>query len=176
MVPGPAIPKGPLRHCQNGYGAGPGGEGWGACYISIAGMAVYKAADAAANAARIDLVYLYRSIPNISFAHALVSPAADPMYLPGVTLPAGVNRSTKVSKVWNLRDQHLARLQYGIFIDDLDFQQLDLSNAPNYAVNLKAEAGTWVETADGKYKAYIYLNKVDNTNKSAQISIKRYAL
>ena len=147
-----------------------------ACYISIADMAVYKAADAAANAAKIDLVYLYRSIPNISFAHALVSPAADPMYLPGVTLPAGVNRSTKVSKVWNLRDQHLARLQYGIFIDDLDFQQLDLSNAPNYAVNLKAEAGTWVETADGKYKAYIYLNKVDNTNKSAQISIKRYAL
>jgi hypothetical protein len=147
-----------------------------ACYISIADMAVYTAADAAAKADKIDLVYLYRSIPNISFAHALVAPAADPIYLPGVTLPAGVNRTAKVSKVWNLRDQHLARLKDNLFIDDLDFQQLDISNAPNYAINLKAEAGTWVETADGKYKAYIFINKVDNTNKSAQISIKRYAL
>ena len=108
--------------------------------------------------------------------HALVSPAADVQYLPGVTLPAGVNRSTKVSKAWALRDRHLARQQYGIYIDDLDFQQLDLSGAPNYAINLKAEAGTWVETADGKYRAYIYVNKVDNTNKTATISIKRYAL
>jgi hypothetical protein len=147
-----------------------------ASFISIADMAVYKAADAAAKADKIDLVYLYRSIPNITFAHALVSPAADAQYLPGVTLPAGVNRSTKVSKAWALRDRHLARQQYGIYIDDLDFQQLDLSGAPNYAINLKAEAGTWVETADGKYRAYIYVNKVDNTNKTATISIKRYAL
>jgi hypothetical protein len=147
-----------------------------ACYISIADMAVYKAADAAAKADKIDLVYLYRSIPKITFAHALVSPAADPQYLPGVTLPAGVNRSAKINKVWDLRDFHLARQKYGIYIDDLDFQQLNLADAPNYAINLKAEAGAWVETADGKYKAYIYINAVDNTNKSAVISIKRYAL
>jgi hypothetical protein len=147
-----------------------------ASFISIADMAVYKAADAAAKADKIDLVYLYRSIPNITFAHALVSPAADAQYLPGVTLPAGVNRSTKVSKAWALRDRHLADQQYGIYIDDLDFQQLDLTNAPNFAINLKAEAGAWVETADGKYRAYIYVEKVDNANKSATISIKRYAL
>lgn len=147
-----------------------------ACYISIEDMAIYNADNAAANADKIDLVYLYRSIPDISFAHALVSPAADPKYLPDVNLPAGLNRSTKIRKTWNLRDLNLARLQYGIYIDDLDFQELDISDAPNYAVNLKAEAGAWVETADGKYRAYIYINSVDNDNKSARISIKRYAL
>ncbi|MGV3641019.1 MAG: DUF4466 family protein [Adhaeribacter sp.] len=147
-----------------------------ASYISIADMAVYNAADAATKADKIDLVYLHRTIPNITFAHALVAPAADPQYLPGVMLPAGVNRSAKIRKAWNLRDQQLARQQYGVFIDDLDFQQLSLADSPNFALNLKAEAGTWVETADGKYKAYIYLNSVDNTNKSARISIKRYAL
>lgn len=148
----------------------------GACYISIADMAVYNATDAVTHAANIDLVYLYRSITGITFEHALVSPAADPQYLPGITLPSGVNRSTKISKAWGLRDQQLARLQYGIFIDDLDFQKLDLSTSPNYAINMKAQAGAWVETADGKYRAYIYVNSVSNSPAGMTISIKRYTL
>jgi hypothetical protein len=144
-------------------------------YISIADMTVYNAAAAAANAAKIDLVYLYRNIATSAFNHALVSPAADTLYLPGVTLPAGVNRSTKMIKVFNLQDYNLAQLQYGIYIDDLDFQKLSFATAPNFAINLKAEAGVWVETADGKYRAYIYINSV-NSNGSAVISIKRLAL
>lgn len=147
-----------------------------ACFISVADMAVYNEKDALANADKIDLVYLYRAISGISFNHALVSPGADTAYLPGVVLPSGVNRISKVRKVWNLRDFHLARLQYGIYIDDLDFQQLDMSNTPDYAINLKSESGVWVETADGKYRAYIYMNKVDDGKKSATISIKRYTL
>lgn len=146
-----------------------------AAYISIEDMAVYGAAAAATNAAKIDLVYLYRVIPNITFTHGLVAPSAK-TYLPGVTLPAGVNRTAKVNKVWALRDFHLARLQYGIYIDDVDFQQLDISNSPDYAINLRAESGVWVETADGKYRAYIYVNSIDNAGKSAKISIKRYTM
>jgi hypothetical protein len=146
-----------------------------AAYISIEDMAVYGPTAAAANAAKIDLVYLYRSIPNVTFLHSLVAPTAK-TYLPGVTLPAGVNRTARISKVWALRDFHLARLQYGVYIDDLDFKQLDVSTAPDYAINLKAEAGAWVETADGKYRAYIYVNAVNNGTKSATISIKRYTM
>ena len=144
-------------------------------YISIADMAVYNAAAASANAAKIDLVYLFRNITTSAFNHALVSPAADTSYLPGVTLPAGVNKSTKVIKVFNLQDYNLAQLQYGIYIDDPDFEQLNFASAPNFAINLKAEAGVWVETSDGKYRAYIYINSV-NSNGSAVISIKRLAL
>lgn len=146
-----------------------------AAYISIENMAVYNAANAAANAGKIDLVYLFRNLTTSMFNHALVSPAADPQYLPGVTLPAGVNRSTKILKVFNLQDYDLARTQVGVYIDDRDFEQINLADAPNFAINLRAEAGTWVETADGKYKAYVYLNSV-NANGSAVISIKRYAL
>ena len=145
-------------------------------YISIADMAVYNAATAATNAANIDLVYLYRVITGISFTHALVAPASSPDYLPGITLPSGVNKSAKIWKVWALRDQQLARLQYGVFIDDIDFQERDFTGAPDYAINLKAEAGIWVETADGKYRAYIYINKIDNTKKEMTISIKRYPM
>ncbi|WP_031526968.1 DUF4466 family protein [Dyadobacter crusticola] len=144
-------------------------------YISIEDMAVYSLADAAANASKIDLVYLYRSIPNITFSHGLVSPSAK-TYLPGVNLPAGANRTSRVQKVWNLRDFHLARLQFGVYIDDLDFQKLDIASAPDYAINLRSEAGVWVETQDGKYRAYVYVNSVNNNTKSAKISIKRYQM
>ena len=41
---------------------------------------------------------------------------------------------------------------------------------------MKAEYGAWVETADGKYRAYIFVNKVDNTKKEMTVSIKRYTM
>jgi len=143
-------------------------------YFSIADMTAYNATDAAGKAGNIDLVYLYRAITGINFNHALVAPAANADYLPGITLPSGVNKDAKVSRTWALRDQHLARLQYGIFVDDIDFEQLNISDAPNYAINLRAESGAWVETADGKYRAYIYVNSVNNNARTMTISIKRY--
>jgi hypothetical protein len=148
----------------------------GLMYISIADMTAYNATDAAAKAASIDLVYLYRNITTSAFNFALVSPAADAQYLPGVTLPGGVNRSTYERRVVNLQDYNLAQMQYGIYIDDPDFQQLNMTNEPNYAINLKQEAGVWVETADHKYRAYIYFNTATTASKSAVISMKRYTL
>ncbi|MEP6728600.1 MAG: DUF4466 family protein [Bacteroidota bacterium] len=157
-------------------------------YISIADTAVYNAAGAAANAAKIDLVFLYRNITTSAFNYALVSPAADAQYLPGVTLPAGVNKTAKILKTFNMQDHNLAPgLQYGgIYVDDIDFQKIDLTGNPNYAINLKADAGVWVETADGKYRAYILINSVaapkaaSGVNPAvpatAVISMKRYAL
>jgi hypothetical protein len=154
-------------------------------YISIADMAVYTAAQAAAIPEKIDLVYLYRvvnkTVNNATanvFGHALVSPAADPAYLPGVTLPAGVVRNTKVIKNLNLRDRHLARLQFGVYIDDIDFERLDVSTATNYALNVRNEGGVWVETEDGQYRAFVYINAITNTatNRNMTISIKRYQM
>lgn len=47
-----------------------------AAHISLEDMAVYGAAASATNAAKIDLVYLYRVVPNVTFLHALVAPSA----------------------------------------------------------------------------------------------------
>lgn len=145
-----------------------------ACYISIADMAVLTPEQAAASPEKVDLVYLYRSIPNIMFNHSLVSPATTQEYRSGVVIPSGATKSTKVRKEWGVRDFHLARLQFGIYIDDLDFEKLNVSNSPDYALNLRAESGAWVETADQKYRAYIFVNSVNNNNKSAVVSIKRF--
>jgi len=143
-------------------------------YISIEDLTVYNNTTLGSLTNKIDLIYLYRATPT-NFTHALVSPGADPAYLPGVVLPSGLTKKTKVLKVFNLQDRNLANLQYGIYIDDKDFQDISLVNAPNYALGLKAEAGTWVETADGKYRAYIFINSI-NPAGSAVISILRYAL
>lgn len=144
-------------------------------YFSVADLAAYTAAEAATKADNIDLVYLYRSITGITFAHALVSPA-NTEYLPDIALPSGVDNSTKCWKIYGLRDRHLSNLQYGIYVDDVDFQELDFTNAPNYGINMKAESGAWVETNDGKYRAYIYVNSVNNTAKTMTVSIKRYQM
>lgn len=142
-------------------------------YISIADMKAYPFEEASKKGDLIDLIYLYRPSLN-SFGHALVSPAADNAYLPSIVLPAVLRNSSKVRREFALRDQQLGNPKYGVYIDDLDFQVLDLSNAPNYALNLKEEAGVWVETSDGKYRAYVFVNSTDNSNKGMTISIKRF--
>ncbi|MCG2615477.1 DUF4466 family protein [Terrimonas sp. NA20] len=147
-----------------------------ACYISIADNAIYTAAEAALHPEKIDLVYLFRNLPTVAFGHALVAPATEPIYLQGAVLPAGVNRNALISKAGQLRDQQLARLQFGIFIDDADFEKLNIAGSPNYAINMKAQTGVWVETADKKYRAYVYFNSINDAAQSAVISIKRYPL
>ena len=149
------------------------------CYISIADMAVYDATQAASNASKIDLVYLYRVMNQMEgttsinvFAHAFVSPACDAQWRPGITIPSGVNNNTPIRRVYGLRDRHLADLQYGVYVDDIDLRQNDLTNMPNYALRVLNEYGIWVKTQDGQYSAYIYVNSVNNTAGSAVISMK----
>lgn len=143
------------------------------CYISIADMAVYDAIEAAANPDKIDLIYLHRAIPGISFNHSLVSPSSDSQFKPDFVLAPVINNKSKLIKAWNIQDQQLARLQYGVFVDDLDLRNINFAGAPDYAINMRAESGLWLETEDGMYKAYIFINKVDNSNGKITLSIKR---
>ena len=159
------------------------------CYISLEDMAAYTAAEAATMPDKIDLVYLFRKKYDqegelVAFNHAFVSPAPDAKeYLSDVELPAGVNRSTKVRDV-GIKDAHLARLhlkddpeaQPAIFIDDIDLRDMDMSTMPNYALDLITNDGMFIETQDGKYKAYVYINKANSGRAGATISMKRYTM
>ena len=156
------------------------------CYISIEDMAVYNAAQAAEHPEKIDLVYLYRNynVDTVAFNHAFVAPAADAQkYLPGVTLPAGVNRDTRIRDV-GIKDAHLARLhlknppeaQPAIYIDDIDLRDMDMSNMPDWALDIATNDGMFIETQDGKYKAYIYANEMKKGRAGGTISMKRYTV
>jgi len=167
------------------------------CFISIADMAVYDAAEAEINSSNIDLVYLYRRYATwgITFDHAFVAPATHPDYLPaasaqyqpdGFPLPPGVYRNTRIRRTNELRDRQLFDIpgvpptsQYGIYVDDIDLETLDFTGMPNFAIDMRAEGGMWVETQDGKFRAFIYINSVTSAlgnNGSAVISMKRIAM
>lgn len=146
------------------------------CYISIENMAVYDAATAGSIPDKIDLIYLWRNIAEVTFGHAFVAPAVNVDYLPDVTLPAGVNRDTKIRKEWGMIDSHLTtEPNSGTYIDDVDFGSVDFSNMPDYAISMKKQGGLWVETQDRKYRAFIYINDL-KTISGGTISMKRYSM
>ena len=149
-------------------------------------MAVYDATAAAAIPDKIDLVFMFRDFAadSVQFNHAFIAPAANASkYLTGITLPAGVNRNTKI-RVVGIKDAHLARLhlkvpaeaQPSIFLDDIDLRDMDMTNMPNWALNIINYDGMFVETQDGKYKAYIFANLMRTGRGQGTISIKRYTV
>lgn len=145
------------------------------CYFSVADMKAYSEAEAIQNPEKIDLIYIYRLLNGVKFNHALISPS-NTEYRLNMNIPTELTNKSSLWKVYGLRDRHLARLQYGIYVDDIDFEKMNFDNAPDFGIDLKKESGIWIETADKKYKAYIYINNVDNENKSMTISIKRYTI
>lgn len=144
-----------------------------ACYISIQDMQVYDLESALQNPEKIDLIYLFRPVDTISFNHAIVSPTSEEQYLSGVMVPTGAANQSKIIKAWNIRDQHLARLQYGEYIDDLDLMELNFEGSPDFAINVREEGGLWVETHDGQYRAFVFINSADNSAEEIVLSIKR---
>ncbi len=146
------------------------------CYISLEDMAAYTLAEAREMPEKIDLVYLWRNKINqgIEFGHTFAAPAADRQWLDNLEIPETMNRDVKLRKEWGIIDGHLTdEPDYGTYIDDLDFETIRLDGMPDYCVNMKTQGGMWLETADGKYRAYIYINSLKATS-GGVISIKRY--
>lgn len=146
------------------------------CYISIEDMAAYTLEEARLIPEKIDIVYLWRNKTNqgVDFGHTFAAPAADPEWLDGMVIPSDMNRDVKLRKEWGIIDGHLTdEPDYGTYIDDIDFVTIKLDDMPDYCVNMKEKGGMWIQTADGKYRGYIYINSL-NTTSGGVISIKRY--
>ena len=149
------------------------------CYLSFQNegeaLHIYSKADLEADpslAARIDIMYAYSS--KSDFSHAFYTASSPSEYMDGITLPSGFVNDTKMLKIYGLRDRQLSDLQYSNFIDDLDFQELNMNKAINYVLGLKEESGVWVETGDGKYRAFVYVNQAPTGEMI--VSAKRYPM
>ncbi len=110
------------------------------------------------------------------YKHSFVSPGTDPKYIAiaGI-VPAGATNKTPMEKRANVRDAQLKGEAPNVYIDDVDFQSLDLGAAVDYALTFSKDDGAFMKTANGKYAAYVYVNKIDDSGKMT-ISIKRYPL
>lgn len=149
------------------------------CYLSFQNdseaVTIYSVSDLAADpalASKVDIVYAYHSSPDLS--HAFYTVGSPEAYRPGVIFPSGFTNQTKMIKEYGLRDRQLSNLQYSHFIDDLDFREIRMDGATNYILILKEESGAWVETSDGRYRAFVYVNSV--TANGMTVSVKRYKM
>jgi hypothetical protein len=146
------------------------------CYFSLKQMKAFTKAEVDASpdlANEIDLVYYYQTA--IGIAHVLASPATSADYLYGTTIPNSCENESKISRRRDVRDLQLGSIK-AEFVDDLDFEGLNMDNTPNFIFNLIKDNSLFVVSKDGKYKAFILINSTDNTNKKLTISIKRYSL
>lgn len=146
------------------------------CYISLEDMAAYTLAEAQQIPEKIDLVYLWRNKTRegVDFGHTFAAPVADKEWLDNLTVPETFTRNLKLRKEWGIIDGHLTdEPNRGTYIDDIDFETIQLDGMPNYCINMKQQGGMWIETGDGKYRAYIYINSLKSIS-GGVISIKRY--
>ena len=147
----------------------------GACYFSIEDMKAYTTTQSLAS--KIDFIYIYQAKLNgYDYKHSFVSPGTDPKYIAiaGI-VPAEATNKTPMEKRANVRDAQLKGEAPNVYIDDVDFQSLDLGAAVDYALTFSKDDGAFMKTANGKYAAYVYVNKIDDSGKMT-ISIKRYPL
>lgn len=153
-------------------------ENGAACCFSIEDMAAYTTAEAAGMSGKIDFVYNYqaKTTGGFDYGHSFVSPATDPKYivLSGI-IPSGASNNTPMEQRAQVHDAQLKGANPATYVDDIDFETLDLSRATDYVLNLKKDDGVFMKTADGKYAAFVYVNSIDNGGKMT-ISIKRYPL
>jgi hypothetical protein len=148
----------------------------GACYLSIKQMKAFTIAEVLTNnlAGEIDLIYFYSA--SFGIGHSFVSPATSTDFTYGVTIPTMSTNGTKVSKRRDVRDGQLGS-PYSQFIDDLDFETLIIDDdAQNFVYALAVPYGAFIATGDGKYKAFIYVNSIDNKTGKMVVSMKRYPL
>ena len=150
------------------------------CYFSITDMKAYtkEEVDAQNLSGKIDFVYMYQAQLNgFTYGHAFVSPGTESKF---VAIPSAIpggwtKNKTLMEKRVDVRDAQLKGNIPNVYIDDIDFETLDLSAAVDYVLTFNTEEGAFMKTADGKYAAYIFVNSL-SADGSMTVSIKRYPL
>lgn len=143
--------------------------------FSIKEMRVLSKDEAEANPDLVDFIYTFQVVRGVTFNHAFISPteANQKTYLDGVSLPAGMSNQTLMRRTYGSCDQQLARDENAVFVDDMDFKNITFTDTQDFVINIIAKGGAWMETADKKYRAYVYVNTATTNRAGMTISIKR---
>jgi hypothetical protein len=133
-------------------------------YFSLETMESYTEGEVMENGMqeKIDLVYLYDAVnpDGIPYGHALVSPATDAKYLNGLVIPASFKKNkTKIEKHVFIKDMQLSGTVPATYVDDIDLETLELGHALDFVLGLTNYNSVFVESEDGKYRAYLYFNQ-----------------
>jgi hypothetical protein len=133
------------------------------CFFSVEDMQGYTEAEVIAGGLqdKIDLIYIYDALnpDGFVYGHALVSPGSDEKYFNEVNVPADFRiNSTLIEKKAYLWDNHFTAEVPTVYVDDIDLETLDLSGAADFVLGITSKNSVFIETADGRYHAYLYIN------------------
>jgi hypothetical protein len=139
------------------------------CYFSIENLRGYTEAEVIANGLedKIDLIYIYDALnpEGFLYGHALVSPGADERYFNEVNVPASFRiNNTLIEKQAYLWDSHFTGEVPSVYVDDIDLETYDLTGAADFVIGITTKNSAFMETADGRYHAYIYINEARGGN------------
>ena len=110
---------------------------------------------------KIDLIYIYDALnpEGLKYGHALVSPGSDERYFNELNVPSSFRiNKTKIEKKAYLWDSHFTGEVPAVYVDDIDLETLDLTGATDFILGISKRTSAFLETDDGRYRAYIYVN------------------
>lgn len=162
------------------------------CYISVEDMAVYTYDEVIAGNKTVDVVYAYRAVPTDSspggegstggLNKCFMSPTSEAINrikeLRDVKLPP-VERNTKLRESAHAKDEVIEHSKWHLYITDRDFAEMDFQRAgySNLVTNfVTAYNCIWIETEDGKYRAWMWVNTPAGGGDAITFGMKRYAM
>ena len=163
------------------------------CYISIEDMAVYTYDEVVAGGKNVDVMYTYKAVKtptspsgNSSIGglnKCFMSPTEEAINrveeLKTLQLPP-VQRNTKLRESAHAKDEVIEQSKWHLYITDEDFVALDFDRMgySNLVTNFVTEYNCiWIETEDGKYRAWIWVNTPSSdTTDAITFGMKRYKM
>ena len=162
------------------------------CYISVEDMAVYTYDEVVSGNKTVDVIYAYREVPTDSspsgsgsvggLNKCFMSPTAAAIgrikELSNVKLPP-VERNTKLRESAHAKDNVIEQSKWHLYVTDQDFAAMDFERAgySNLVTNfVTAYNCIWIETADGKYRAWMWVNTPAGGGDAITFGMKRYKM
>lgn len=163
------------------------------CYISVEDMAVYTYDEVVAGNKTVDIVYQYKEVKTPTsptggssiggLNKCFFSPTKDASgrirELSDIPLPP-VERNTKLRESAHAKDEVIEKSKWHLYITDEDFRALDFDRMgySNMVTNFVTEYNCiWIETEDGKYRAWIWVNTPSSEHTDAiTFGMKRYQM
>jgi len=147
------------------------------CFFSLENLQAYTKAEAEEQNIPIDFLWGYSSLFKDSADRSFFgNPARTSSYSTYFTksVPSTV-RDTPNMYRYTIIEPQLGRQEFdGFYIDDRDFETLTINSNTDVLIGVLNCNGFWIETADKKYKAYVYCNSY--ASDGCKVSIKRYTL
>ncbi len=159
-------------------------DGTGSRYFSVTDMTSYTLAEVEAQnkSAVIDFVYRYNNVAmtspggtDVTLNHSISAPTHT-FFLDANYVPANWTKNASLIEKRKWNDMHLKQATPSEYVTDKALMTTSLSANSTAVYGLAANFGFVIQTADGNYRAFVYVRAVNNGDRTMTIGVKRLAI